>query len=83
MAKKTDKDGTEIIDLTEKKTVYATKDAPHHELGAEISVHPKVAASFIEKGFATEKAPAGVKPKGKTGKAAKEDENNDDDNDLM
>lgn len=49
-----DKDGTEIIDLMQKVTVYATGIAPHHTEGDEITVHPKVAEQFIKNGFATE-----------------------------
>ncbi len=45
------------VDLTEKQTIYATGAAPYHKEGAEIEVHPLMAAKFIEKGYATEKAP--------------------------
>lgn len=49
--------GEEVIDLTEKQTVYATEKAPHHQEGEEMIVHPKIADQFIKKGFATEAAP--------------------------
>ena len=53
---KAGKEAGEPIDLAEKTTVYATKNAPYHEEGEEISVHPKLAEHFIEKGFATAEA---------------------------
>ena len=58
---KAGKDAGEAIDLAEKTTVYATKKAPYHKEGDEIIVHPKLAEHFIEKGFASEKAPAASK----------------------
>jgi hypothetical protein len=46
---------SEVIDLTEKVTVYATSKAPFHKDGDEIVVHPKMAEKFIASGVATEK----------------------------
>lgn len=47
-----DKDGSEIIDLTEKKTVFMTDKAPHHAAGEENRVHPKIADLFVKRGYA-------------------------------
>lgn len=45
----------QYVDLTEKKTVYATDKAPFHKEGEEIVTHPEMAKVFISKGIATEK----------------------------
>jgi hypothetical protein len=57
---KQDADGNEIIDLTSKKTVVMTDKAPHHKKGEEVSVHPKIADLFIERGYAVAKAKKGA-----------------------
>lgn len=48
-------DKSEIIDLTDRVTVYATAKAPFHKEGDEMVVHPKMAEKFIASGVATEK----------------------------
>lgn len=49
---KKDKEGNEIIDLRDKVTVVATKDAKHYEEGKEFMCHPKIAEKLIENGYA-------------------------------
>ena len=57
---KQDADGSEIIDLTAKKSVIMTDKAPHHKKGEEVSVHPKIADLFIERGYAVAKGKKGA-----------------------
>jgi len=56
-----DKDGSEIIDLREKTSVYSTNKDPHHVTGEEFKVHPKVAEKLIKKGLATAEKPKEAK----------------------
>lgn len=53
MAEKETKSATaKIIDLTERVTVKATKEAPYHEEGEVIKVAPAVAEKMIAKKWA-------------------------------
>lgn len=49
------KKGEKIINLKDKVTVIATKDAKHHKAGKEVTCHPEVAKFMIKNGWATEK----------------------------
>lgn len=43
---------SEMIKLTDKVTIIAKKGAKHLKAGEEYQVHPKIAETLIEKGYA-------------------------------
>jgi hypothetical protein len=57
-----DTDGTPIVDLRDKVTVYAPDNAPHHKAGEEVRIHPNQLEKFLSLGYTeTPAAPKGKK----------------------
>lgn len=49
--------GSKGIDLTEKKTIYATDKAPFHAPGEEMVAHPNLIKEWLKRGYGTTAEP--------------------------